>query len=51
LEGLGVDGRIILKWILQVINVRLWTGFIVFGRGFGSPYIDQAVGGEWQLKA
>jgi hypothetical protein len=27
-EGLGVDGRIILEWILEKQNRKLWTVFI-----------------------
>jgi hypothetical protein len=27
-EELGVDGRIILKWILRKLGWKLWTGFI-----------------------
>jgi hypothetical protein len=28
LEGVGIDGGIILKWILQEQNGRTWAGFI-----------------------
>jgi hypothetical protein len=28
LEDPGVDGRIILKWILQKQNLRMWTEFV-----------------------
>jgi hypothetical protein len=27
-EGVGIDGRIILKWILRKMCGKLWTGFI-----------------------
>jgi hypothetical protein len=27
LEGLGTDGRIILKWVLQKEGGEVWTGF------------------------
>jgi hypothetical protein len=28
LENLGLDGRIILKWILKINNRRIWNGLI-----------------------
>jgi hypothetical protein len=28
LEGLGLDGRVILTWILKERDVRVWTGLI-----------------------
>jgi hypothetical protein len=28
LDGLGVGGRLILKWIFEKKNARSWTGFI-----------------------
>jgi hypothetical protein len=28
LADLGVDGRIMLKWILKQQDARVWTGFI-----------------------
>jgi hypothetical protein len=28
MEDLNVDGRIILKWILNELDVRMWTGSI-----------------------
>jgi hypothetical protein len=27
-EDVGVDGRIILKWILNKLHGEMWTGFI-----------------------
>jgi hypothetical protein len=34
LEGLGVDGRMILEWILQKWVGRVWTGFTWLMIGF-----------------
>jgi hypothetical protein len=28
LEGIGVDGRMILRWILGKLDGRVWIGFI-----------------------
>jgi hypothetical protein len=28
LEGLGIDGKIILTWIINKENARAWTGFM-----------------------
>jgi hypothetical protein len=34
-EDQGVDGRIILKWILRKHDLRVWTGFICLRIGIG----------------
>jgi hypothetical protein len=28
LDDLGIDGRVILKWILRHLDARVWTGFM-----------------------
>jgi hypothetical protein len=35
-KELGVDKRIILKWIMKRLNGESWTGLIWFTRGTGS---------------
>jgi hypothetical protein len=36
LEGLGVDGTTLLKWILHKWDVRMWPGFGWLRMGFSS---------------
>jgi len=31
LEDIGIDGRVILEWILLKYSGRVWTGFTVSG--------------------
>jgi len=38
-EGLGVDGRIILKWILDKGDRESWTELIWLRIGTGSVYL------------
>jgi hypothetical protein len=30
LEGLGIEGKVVLEWILKIYGVRVWN---VFGQG------------------
>ena len=39
LEDPGVDGRIILRWILSKWDVRTWTGLIWLWIGTGSGHL------------
>jgi hypothetical protein len=40
LKDLDIDGRIILKYILTVIDVGMWTGFICSGHGSVAGYCE-----------
>jgi len=33
LEDLGVDGKVILEWILGKYGGKVWTGFVWFNAG------------------
>jgi hypothetical protein len=33
MEDLGIDGNIILEWILRKYVVRVWTGYICLRKG------------------
>ena len=39
LEDTGVDGRIILQWILRKWNVEAWTGSIWLRIGTGDGHL------------
>ena len=39
LEDPGVDGKIILKWILRKLDVRAWTGSIWLRIGTGGGHL------------
>jgi len=36
LDDLGIDEKVILKWILRNLDVRVWTGFMWHRRGTNS---------------
>jgi hypothetical protein len=39
LEFIGIDGKIILKWILSKYGGRVWTGFIWLKIGTSSGFL------------
>jgi hypothetical protein len=39
LENIGVDGTIILKWILKMYNGRVWIEFIWLMIGSGGGFL------------
>jgi hypothetical protein len=39
LEDLGIDGRIILNWILGKQGKRVWTGFIWLRTGTSDGFL------------
>jgi hypothetical protein len=38
-QGVGVDGRIILKWILGKSGEKAWTGCICFKTGTSDEFL------------
>jgi hypothetical protein len=40
LGELGVDGRIILQWILKRFGVRVWNGFNLLRAGLMTDYFE-----------
>jgi len=40
LEDLGVDGKIILRWIFRKWDVRAWTGSIWLRMGTGGGHLQ-----------
>jgi len=39
LEFLGIDGKILLRWIIRKWGVRVWTGLIWLRIGTGGDHL------------
>jgi hypothetical protein len=49
-ENLGVDGKIVLKWILEKLNERMWTKLSWFGVGTNTSSCERDDERLWYME-